>query len=168
MQIGLKRLRAFLIVPRILHFFLFMGCLLNFDRHFWFLICFQAEMFMLNPLLNFRLTVDECHCSRLLSLPGSGLVTNRGIGQFIVSRGDWLGKPANIKVENSGAVVYVGSSLTVNNREQWINAMSLLVNKIKMIGMLLNVVHGQVQKSWQKHTTKESWALRKAKHVNQS
>ena len=71
---------------------------------------------MLNPpLLNFRLTVDECHCSRLLSFPGSGLVTNRGIGQFIVSRGDWLGKPANIKVENSGAVVYVGSSLTVHN-----------------------------------------------------
>ena len=32
-----------------------------------------------------------------------------------VSRGDWLGKPANIKVENNGAVVYVGSSLTVHN-----------------------------------------------------
>ena len=26
-----------------------------------------------------------------------------------------LGKPANIKVENNGAVVYVGSSLTVKN-----------------------------------------------------
>ena len=33
----------------------------------------------------------------------------------IVSRGDCLGKPANIKVENNGAVVYVGSSLTVHN-----------------------------------------------------
>ena len=32
-----------------------------------------------------------------------------------VSRGDWLGKPANIKVENNGAAVYVGSSLTVQN-----------------------------------------------------
>jgi len=32
-----------------------------------------------------------------------------------VSRGDWLGKPANIKVENNGALVYVGSSLTVQN-----------------------------------------------------
>ena len=31
------------------------------------------------------------------------------------SRGDWLGKPANIKVESNGAVVYVGSSLTVHN-----------------------------------------------------
>ena len=31
------------------------------------------------------------------------------------SRGDWLGNPANIKVENNGAVVYVGSSLTVHN-----------------------------------------------------
>ena len=28
----------------------------------------------------------------------------------IVSRGGWLLKPANIKVENNGAVVYVGSS----------------------------------------------------------
>ena len=33
----------------------------------------------------------------------------------IVSRGDWLGKPANIKVENNGVVGYVGSSLTVHN-----------------------------------------------------
>ena len=35
--------------------------------------------------------------------------------QIIVSRGDWLGNPANIKVENNGAVGYVGSSLTVHN-----------------------------------------------------
>ena len=34
--------------------------------------------------------------------------------------------------------------------------MFLLVSKFKMIGMLLNVVHGQVQKSKQKHITKES------------
>ena len=34
---------------------------------------------------------------------------------MIVSRRDWLGKPANIKVENNGAVVYVGSSLLVHN-----------------------------------------------------
>ena len=33
----------------------------------------------------------------------------------IVNRGDWLEKPANIKVENNGAVGYVGSSLTVHN-----------------------------------------------------
>ena len=33
----------------------------------------------------------------------------------IVSRGDWLGNPPNIKVENNGAVGYVGSSLTVHN-----------------------------------------------------
>ena len=37
--------------------------------------------------------------------------------QSIVSKGDWLGKPANIKFENNGAVdkVYVGSSLTLRN-----------------------------------------------------
>ena len=32
---------------------------------------------------------------------------------IIVSGGDWLGKPENIKVENNGAVGYIGSSLTV-------------------------------------------------------
>ena len=36
--------------------------------------------------------------------------------QTIVSRGDWLGNPASIKVENIyGAVGYVGISLTVRN-----------------------------------------------------
>ena len=33
----------------------------------------------------------------------------------IVSRGGWLGNSANIKVEDNGAVGYVGSSLTVHN-----------------------------------------------------
>ena len=33
----------------------------------------------------------------------------------IVRRGDWLGNPANTKVENNGAVGYVGSSLTVHS-----------------------------------------------------
>ena len=37
------------------------------------------------------------------------------VSSVIVIRGDWLGKPANIKVENNGAVGYVGSSLTVHN-----------------------------------------------------
>ena len=32
----------------------------------------------------------------------------------------------------------------------------VLVSKFKIIGMLLNVVHNQVQKSEQKHITKES------------
>ena len=68
--------------------------------------------------------------------------------------GDWSGAPANIKVENNGAVVYVGSSLTVQNPvfcsqivTEYINAMSLFVSKFKVIGMVLNLVHGQVQKS---------------------
>ena len=33
----------------------------------------------------------------------------------IVSKGDWLGNPAKIKVENNGAVGYVGSFLTVHD-----------------------------------------------------
>ena len=44
----------------------------------------------------------------------------------IVSRGDWLGNPANIKVENNGAAVFVGSSLIVHNplffvHKLWLN-----------------------------------------------
>ena len=34
---------------------------------------------------------------------------------MIVSRRDWLGKPAIIKVENNGAIVYVGSSIIEHN-----------------------------------------------------
>ena len=33
----------------------------------------------------------------------------------MVSKGDWLWKPANIKVENNGSLVYVRSSLNVHN-----------------------------------------------------
>ena len=72
-----------------------------------------------------------------------------------VRRGDWSGAPANIIVENNGAVVYVESSLTMQNPvfcsqivTEYINAMFLLVSKFKiMIAMLLNLVHGQVHKS---------------------
>ena len=70
-----------------------------------------------------------------------------------MTRRDWKEKPANIKVENNGAVCwklpgsaqsFVFCSQIVTEQ---INAMFLLVSKLKMIGMLLNVVHAQVQKS---------------------
>ena len=51
----------------------------------------------------------------LLFLPGTGYNYSNSFGERIVSKGDWLGKPANIKVENNGAVVYVESSLTLQN-----------------------------------------------------
>ena len=35
--------------------------------------------------------------------------------EIVAAKCFWLGKPANIKVENNGAVVYVESSLTVHN-----------------------------------------------------
>ena len=45
--------------------------------------------------------------------------------------------------------------------------MSLLGNKFKMIGTLLNVVHGLVLKSEQKHITKESnWFHNQPFHFN--
>ena len=34
---------------------------------------------------------------------------------LVVSRGDWLGSAANIRVEKNGFVGYVRSSLTVHN-----------------------------------------------------
>ena len=43
------------------------------------------------------------------------MTSNDYINQIIVSRGDWSRNPANIKVENNGAVSYYGSSLTVHN-----------------------------------------------------
>ena len=79
---------------------------------------------------------------------------------MIVSRGDWLWKPANIIVESNGAVGYVGSSLIVHNPlffvTELINSMLLVVSKFKLIEMQLSVVHGQVQKSKQKHITRRS------------
>ena len=47
---------------------------------------------------------------------------------MIVSRRDWLGKPVNIKVENNGAVGYVGSSLIVHNPLIFVR--KLLLNKL--------------------------------------
>ena len=53
-----------------------------------------------------------------LVFPGTGYCYSNSFGERIVSKGDWLlyeNVPANIKVENNGAVVYVESSLTVHN-----------------------------------------------------
>ena len=80
--------------------------------------------------------------------------------ESIVSRGDWLWNPANIKVENNGAVVYVGSSLTVHNPLFFVH--KLCLSKLMPFfcwsesskWMLLNVVHGQFQKSLLKHITR--------------
>ena len=88
------------------------------------------------------------------------------LSKSIDSTGGWLGNPANAKVENNGAVVYVESSLTVHNalffvHKLWLKkkkAMFQLVSKFKMIKMLLNVVHRQVHKN-QEHITKESNGL---------
>jgi len=63
--------------------------------------------------------------------PVSSLYLRQGLLTFvfvtIVSRGDWLGKAVNIKVENNGAVGYVGSSLTVHN--PLFSVHKLLLNK---------------------------------------
>ena len=67
-----------------------------------------------------------------------------------ISRGDWLGKPANIKVGKQRCcrlcwkLPDCAQSFVFCSQ---INAMFLLVNNFKLIRMLLNVAHGQVQKS---------------------
>ena len=68
------------------------------------------------------------------------------------SRGVLLWNPANIKVENNGAVGYVGSSPIMHNPLFWVHKFGLdklmrwilVFSKFKMIGMQLNDVHGQV------------------------
>ena len=47
--------------------------------------------------------------------------------------------------ENNGVTVYVESSLTMHNR--LIFCSFLLVDSVNMVGMLINVVHGQVKES---------------------
>ena len=47
---------------------------------------------------------------------------------FIVSRGGWLWKPANIKAENNGAVVYVGSS--PDRAQSFVFVHKLLLNRL--------------------------------------
>ena len=78
------------------------------------------------------------------------MTSNDYINQIIVGRGDWLGNPANIKVENNAVGYVMESPWPWLNK--LINAMFPLVNNFKMIGMLLNVVHGHVQKSLKKKT----------------
>ena len=68
----------------------------------------------------------SCKIVVFLTFLTFSLPSRPGRRHDIVSRGDWLWKPANIKVENNGAVVYVGSSLTVHNplffvHKLWLN-----------------------------------------------
>ena len=51
----------------------------------------------------------------LLQLLQDLMTAMKAINNIIVSRGDWFGNPANIKVENIGAIGCGGSSLTVHN-----------------------------------------------------
>ena len=74
--------------------------------------------------------------------PYNGLY--RRLLPIIVGRGDWLGNPANIKVENNSAVGCVGSFLTVHNPlffvpKLWLN--KLMQSFCWSIAMLLNVVY---------------------------
>ena len=46
-----------------------------------------------------------CYLNDILCL--LALFLKKTLGYTIVIRGHWLGKPANIKVENNGAAVYV-------------------------------------------------------------
>ena len=90
----------------------------NLYSNYHFLLTFRHS----NWIYLFNLCVLFCQC-RLCEIPtGICLFVNH----TIVSKGDWLGNPANIKVENKGAVGYVGSSLTEHNplfslHKLWLN-----------------------------------------------
>ena len=71
-----------------------------------------------HPVISYHSNKNYCRNHTKLHDCGTNSVHEQRIYQtcqIIVSRGDWLGKPANIKVENNGAVGYVGSSLMVHN-----------------------------------------------------
>ena len=79
-----------------------------------------------------------------------------------VNRGDWLRSPTNIKGANKDAKIYVGRSTTVHNLLFCAHTlcMKYVTNTFLLVGssvrgkQLLCFVHGQGQKSEQKHTTK--------------
>ena len=80
----------------------------------------------------------------------------------IVSRGDWLGSPENIKGTNKNAKIYVGRSTTLHNLlfcahtlcMYYVTNTFLLASSSVRSKQLLCFVQGQGQKSEQKHTTK--------------
>ena len=84
------------------------------------------------------------------------------IYQTIVNRGKWLWTPANFKGENKEATIYVGRSTTVHNllfctHTLWLNYVTDTYLLVKHSGRTQNVlcfVHGQGQKSEQKHGTR--------------
>jgi len=80
----------------------------------------------------------------------------------IVNRAEWLWSPANIKEANEDAKIYVGRSTTVHSLlfvaytlcMNYVTKTVLLVSSSVWSRRLLCFVHGQGQKSKQKHSTK--------------
>ena len=80
-----------------------------------------------------------------------------GLGLHIVNRGDWLGSPANIKVTNKDAKIYVGSSTTLHKLlffphtlcMNYVANTFLLVSSSVRSKQLLCIVQGQGQKTEQ-------------------
>ena len=93
---------------------------------------------------------------------GTSYILHLFIRLIIVNRGDWLGSPANIKGANKDAKIYVGRSATLHNLlfcphtlcMNYVTNTFLLVSSSVRSTQLLCFVHGQGQKSEQKHTTK--------------
>ena len=91
--------------------------------------------FSIIPPFGFSVTIDPHFCfpknqvipPKIPPPPPREINNDRSfVPLTIVSRGDWLGNPANIKVENNGAAVFVGRSLTVHNplffvHKLWLN-----------------------------------------------
>ena len=104
-------------------YFIFFSCPLSLKAN---LIFFFGSLFLAKDLITLQLLdcgvlemIDITFCRHLHWMEKyRGTFSFSGqiyISLFIVCRGDWLGKPANIKVENNGDVVYVGSSLATHN-----------------------------------------------------
>ena len=85
------------------------------------------------------------------------------ISFYIINRGKWLWSPANFKRANNDAKICVGRSMTVHNLlfcaytlcMNYVTKTFLLVSCSIRRKQLLWLVHGQGQKTEQKHTTKK-------------
>ena len=107
----------------------------SFTKRIWVVPPLNPSKVFNYPPFGFSVTIDPPFCfpknqvipPKIPPPPAREINNDRSfVPLTIVSRGDWSGNPANIKVENNGAAVFVGSSLTVHNplffvHKLWLN-----------------------------------------------
>jgi len=109
-------------------------------------------------IIKLLLTISRIHPQEHRHTTDSS--TLRTVHLAIVSRGEWLWSPANIKRANKDVKLYVGRSTTMHNILFCVHALCMIyvINTFLLVSssvsskQLLCFVHGQGQKREQKHT----------------